>query len=88
MALSLNSNSFRSKVLHRGGDLPPDVKRNQLRDAATRKQQDFAHLQCINSQRFEAPMQTFKRTITDEVESRLCNLSARGSIKSGSGSMR
>jgi hypothetical protein len=64
-------------MLDCGRNLPPDVKRNQLSNTATktRKLQNFADLQCVDSQRLKANAH-LKRTMTHKVESRHCNLSA------------
>jgi hypothetical protein len=63
-------------MLDCGRNLPPDVKRYELRDGAARKQQNLAHLQCIDSQRLKTNA-LIECSISHKVESRPCNVSAR-----------
>jgi hypothetical protein len=62
-------------MLHCGRNLPPDVKRNQRRNGAARKLQDFAHLQRVEFERLKTDA-NLKRTI--DAQSRFAPLQCLG----------
>jgi hypothetical protein len=61
-----------------GGDLPPNVKRNQQRQAttATGVLQDLAHLERIEAQGLKSDTD-LHRTAAHQVKANLCNSAAR-----------
>jgi hypothetical protein len=64
-------------MLHCGCNLPPNVKRNQLRQATTKAGllQNLAHLQRVDSQRLKSDAH-LHRAIAYQLETRLCNATA------------
>jgi hypothetical protein len=64
-------------MLHFGRNCPPLVKRDQRADGAKRKRQDLALLQCIEVEWTQSNAD-LSSTMTHQIETRLCDSSARG----------
>ena len=66
-----------AKVFHRRGDLPPLMKQNHVcQSTATRKLQNLAHLQRVESQRLKTNA-NLHCTVAHKVQPHLGNVAAR-----------